>query len=96
LNSAAFALPGAGQFGNCGVGRYHGPGFTNADISLFKTFPVKETMKLEFRTEFFNAFNHANFSNPSSFFVPGLTGFGAINSTVGEPREIQFGLKFYF
>jgi len=96
LNSAAFALPGAGQFGNCGVGRYHGPGFTNADISLFRAFPVKETMKLEFRTEFFNAFNHANFSNPSSFFVPGLTGFGAISSTVGEPREIQFGLKFYF
>ncbi|MBS1842280.1 MAG: TonB-dependent receptor [Acidobacteria bacterium] len=93
LNPAAFALPGTGQFGNCGVGRYHGPGFTNADISLFKAFPIRETMKLEFRTEFFNAFNHANFSNPGSFFP---FGFGIISSTVGDPREIQFGLKFYF
>ena len=93
LNPAAFALPGNGQFGNCGVGRYHGPGFTNADISLFKIFPIKESMRLEFRTEFFNAFNHANFSNPGSFFP---FGFGIISSTVGDPREIQFGLKFYF
>lgn len=93
LNPAAFALPGTGQFGNCGVGRYHGPGFSNADISLFKLFPIRETMKLEFRTELFNAFNHANFSNPGSFFP---FGFGIISSTVGDPREIQFGLKFYF
>ena len=93
LNAAAFAVPALGQFGNCGVGRYHGPGFTNADISLFKSFPVRETMRFEFRTEFFNAFNHANFSNPNSFLGPG---FGLISSTIGDPREIQFGLKFYF
>ena len=68
LNPAAFALPAAGQFGNCGVGRYHGPGFTNADISLFKIFPIRERLRVEFRSEFFNAFNHANFSNPGSFF----------------------------
>jgi hypothetical protein len=93
LNPDAFATPADGTFGNCGVGRYHGPGLTNVDISLFKTFPIKETMKLEFRTEFFNAFNHANFSNPGSFFP---FGFGVISSTIGDPREIQFGLKFYF
>jgi hypothetical protein len=93
LNPAAFALPALGQFGNCGVGRYHGPGFTNADISLFKIFPIRETMRVEFRSEFFNAFNHANFSNPGSFFP---FGFGIISSTVGDPREIQFGLKLYF
>lgn len=93
LNPAAFALPAAGQFGNCGVGRYHGPGFTNADISLFKIFPIRERLRVEFRSEFFNAFNHANFSNPGSFFP---FGFGIISSTVGDPREIQFGLKLYF
>jgi hypothetical protein len=93
LNPDAFAQPALGTFGNCGVGRYHGPGFTNADISLFKIFPIKERMRVEFRTEFFNAFNHANFSNPGSFFP---FGFGIISSTIGDPREIQFGLKFYF
>jgi Carboxypeptidase regulatory-like domain/TonB dependent receptor len=97
LNPAAFALPGLGQFGNCGVGRYHGPGFTNTDISVFKIFPVREIMRFEFRAEFFNAFNHANFSNPGSFFAGGAGGgFGIISSTVGDPRIVQFALKLYF
>jgi hypothetical protein len=97
LNPAAFTLPGLGQFGNCGVGRYHGPGFTNTDISVFKIFPLREIMRFEFRAEFFNAFNHANFSNPGSFFVGGTGGgFGIISSTVGDPRIVQFALKFYF
>jgi hypothetical protein len=97
LNPAAFTLPGLGQFGNCGVGRYHGPGFTNTDISVFKIFPVREIMRFEFRAEFFNAFNHANFSNPGSFFAGGAGGgFGIISSTVGDPRIVQFALKLYF
>jgi hypothetical protein len=97
LNPAAFVLPGLGQFGNCGVGRYHGPGFTNTDISVFKIFPVREIMRFEFRAEFFNAFNHANFSNPGSFFAGGAGGgFGIISSTVGDPRIVQFALKLYF
>jgi hypothetical protein len=99
LNPDAFAMPATGQFGNCGVGRYHGPGFTNVDLSFFKIVPVRESMRFEFRAEMFNAFNHANFSNPNSFFAPftlGPGGFGAIASTIGDPREIQFGLKFYF
>jgi len=97
LNPAAFTLPGLGQFGNCGVGRYHGPGFTNTDISVFKIFPVREIMRFEFRAEFFNAFNHANFSNPGSFFAGGAGGgFGIISSTIGDPRIVQFALKLYF
>jgi Carboxypeptidase regulatory-like domain/TonB dependent receptor len=99
LNQDAFAVPGTGQFGNCGVGRYHGPGFTNVDLSFFKIVPVKESMRFEFRAEMFNAFNHANFSNPNSFYAPftlGAGGFGAITSTIGDPREMQFALKFYF
>ncbi len=97
LNPAAFADPAVGTFGNCGVGRYKGPGETNTDISLFKIFPIREVMRVEFRSEFFNAFNHANFSNPGSFFIQGAgTGFGVISSTIGTPREIQFALKLYF
>lgn len=96
LNINAFADPAAGQFGNCGVGRYHGPGLTNVDLSLFKSFPVRESMRFEFRTEAFNALNHANFSNPNSSYAPGLTSFGRIDSTIGDPRELQLALKFYF
>jgi len=92
-------MPANGQFGNCGVGIYHGPGFTNVDLSFFKIVPVRESMRFEFRAEMFNAFNHANFSNPNSFYSPsslGPGGFGAIASTIGDPREMQFALKFYF
>jgi hypothetical protein len=99
LNPGAFALPATGQFGNCGVGRYHGPGLSNVDLSLFKTFSIREAMRFEFRAEAFNAFNHANFSNPNSFYAPftlGPGGFGYITNTIGDPREFQFALKFYF
>jgi hypothetical protein len=93
LNPAAFALP-AGPFGNCGVGIYHGPGFTNVDLSVFKSFPVRESIRFEFRAEAFNAFNHADFGNPASFFPSG--GFGIISSTIIDPRELQLALKLYF
>jgi hypothetical protein len=93
LNPAAFAVPAQGDFGNCHVGAYHGPGNTNVDLSLFKSFPIREAMHFEFRAEAFNVFNHANFSNPGSFFN---SGFGVISSTIGDPRELQLALKFYF
>lgn len=93
LNPAAFSQP-SGDFGNCGVGRYHGPGFTNVDLSVFKSFPLRENMRFEFRAEAFNAFNHASFGNPASFFPAG--NFGQISSTIIDPRELQLALKFYF
>ena len=61
LNPAAFAVPALGQFGNCGVGRYHGPGFTNVDISLFKIFPIRETMRVEFRSRVFQRLQSCQF-----------------------------------
>ena len=64
------------------------------DLSVFKSFPLRETMRFEFRAEAFNAFNHADFGNPSSFFGGG--GFGVITSTVVDPRELQLALKFFF
>jgi hypothetical protein len=53
---------------------------------------------VEFRAEFFNAFNHANFNNPSGSYTASSanTSFAKITSTVGDPREIQFALKLYF
>jgi len=64
-----------------------------------KSVPVREDMRFEFRAEAFNVFNHVNFSNPNLFFAPfthGPGGFGAISSTIGDPRELQLALKSYF
>jgi hypothetical protein len=97
LNPAAFATPPLGSFGNCAPRAFHGPGIENVDLSLFKSFMIKEAWRLEFRSEFFNAFNHSNFTNPNATFTPaGLGSFGRSTATVTDPREIQFALKLYF
>jgi hypothetical protein len=97
LNPAAFAIPALGTFGTCAPRAFHGPGIENLDASLFKTFTLSERFKLEFRSEFFNTFNHANFTNPSSNFTTSSLGsFGKVFNTTTDPREIQFGLKLYF
>jgi len=97
LNSAAFSVPVTGFFGNCAPRAFHGPGLENADISVFKEFLFSEQRRLEFRTEFFQAFNHPSFGNPSANTAPASIGtFGRVTSTIIDPREIQFALKLYF
>lgn len=59
-----FCIPAPGQQGNSGRNSVYGPGFWNVDIGILKNFRLTEQVKLQFRTEFFNAFNHANFANP--------------------------------
>jgi outer membrane receptor protein involved in Fe transport len=93
FDSAAFAVPPLGSFGNAGRNLVTGPGSYNLDLSLFKSFPVREKMRLQFRTEFFNALNHANLSNPvASLSSPSV---GRILST-SAPRILQFGLKLVY
>jgi hypothetical protein len=72
------------------------PGQRNANLSLFKEFPLpRESMRLEFRAEAFNAFNHP-FFNPPSVRV-GSGRFGKVSSTPdGSERQVQLGLKLYF
>ncbi|MBI3678981.1 MAG: TonB-dependent receptor [Acidobacteria bacterium] len=80
-------------FGNSGVGIVRGPRMVNFDFNLGKTFPCGERHSLQFRAEFFNTFNHANFG------VPGVNlegSFGQITQTITEARVIQFGLKYRF
>ncbi|MGO9168686.1 MAG: TonB-dependent receptor domain-containing protein, partial [Candidatus Sulfotelmatobacter sp.] len=70
FNTCAFATNTViGSFGNAGRNIIQGPGVQNWDISLFKIFPISEQKRLEFRAEFFNAFNHYDpeFDNPGSF-----------------------------
>jgi hypothetical protein len=71
-----------------------GPAFFNLDFGLQKNIPVTERDHFEFRAEFFNIFNHANFNNPNSTLTSPL--FGQILSTVSNARQMQLALKFYF
>jgi hypothetical protein len=85
------------SFGDSGRNTVRGPGINNVDLSIFKSFKFNERSALEFRTEFFNAFNHTQFllsGNSSSVF--GFTGsFGQVTQA-RDPRIIQFALKLSF
>jgi hypothetical protein len=103
FDTSCFVDAPAGELGNSSRTPLSGPGFTNTDFSLIKNFvlPFREGMQLQFRTEFFNIFNHPQFYQPinaSSGQYADLdsAGFGVISSTVNNPRLIQFGLKLTF
>jgi hypothetical protein len=93
FNTNMFVPNSAGQYGNVGRNALLGPGLINLDSGLFKEIPVREQMRFQFRAEFFNTFNHANFSNPVSTLVS--PAFGRIQS-VGIARQIQLAMKFLF
>ena len=101
FNPCAFAAPAGGELGNANRAPLNGPNFINTDFSVIKQFTLPwENMGLNFRAEFFNLFNHAQFGLPVS---PGTGyadinggGFGAESFTVNNPRLVQFGLKLTF
>jgi hypothetical protein len=72
-----------------------GPGLIDWDFSIHKKIALSETRYFQFRAEIFNVFNHTNFSNPDGGFSDGPTSFGKI-ATAGDPRLLQFALKFFF
>jgi hypothetical protein len=84
-------------FGNSGVGIVRGPDQNSYDISLSKRFPLPwgESKNLEFRSEFFNAFNHPQFADPSVD-VTNPKSAGQITATSVAPRILQLALKFNF
>ncbi|HEX3437050.1 MAG TPA: TonB-dependent receptor [Pseudacidobacterium sp.] len=93
------------DFGNSGVGIVRGPGQHNFDLAVERAFPVKETLRFMFRTEFFNLTNTPQFGNPNTslgYTDPTLLNpsasptFGRITGTVANPRIIQFAGKFVF
>jgi hypothetical protein len=92
-----------------GQGTTSGPGFHRLDFSLFKSFNFTERYRMEFRSEFFNIFNHPNFNAPGFggngvVAISGATNFtnanfGEVGSTrdaPNDPRQVQFALKLYF
>jgi hypothetical protein len=99
-SSPACPFPKIGDgtaYGNLGRGAFLGPHQANFDMALTKTARVggvNEGALLQFRTEFFNAFNHPQFGNPGT--IVGSPSFGKIGSTSVAPRLIQFALKYVF
>lgn len=83
----------AGQFGNAGRNIARGPSFVNLDVSLLKSFPIRDRAQLQFRAESFNTANHPNFGLPISDLVS--PNFGRILSA-SPARLMQFGLKVIF
>jgi hypothetical protein len=97
-----FTTPCLGCVGNLGRNSFVGPGYWDADISIFKNFKMREKWNLQFRAEAFNAFNHTNFQLPgaNSFNSVGNNriksqNFGQAAGTF-NPRNLQFGLRLAF
>ena len=103
INPAAFAVPPAGTFGNAPRDVATGPGTWQIDMGLGKQLLVNERVRLQFRAEFFNIFNHPQYGQPQSDFSAGPGVFGSIIAPLntgpvgtGTPRQVQFALRFVF
>jgi hypothetical protein len=81
-------------FGNAGPGSLWGPGVVNFDLTAVKAFKIRESVRMEIRGEFFNAFNNPHFSNPNT--SRSSSSFGRITGTTLIPRQIQLGAKLTF
>lgn len=98
FNPNAFLQPLPGTYGNVGRNVLNGPGLVATDLALAKNFQLSERFNLQFRSEFFNVFNHTNFNAPNPVVYAAATGApsptaGVITSTSTTSRQIQFGLK---
>ena len=90
-------MPTAFAYGNEGRNLLHGPGVENVNFSLFKNFPIKERLFLQFRMETYGLFNHSNFGNPSA--TINTSSFGNIttlNAMGPGSRVVDFALKLQF
>ena len=109
INTAAFSLPAQGEIGNAAKGQFRGPNYVNLDAGLSKEAPLfTERVRMQFKVEVFNVFNHNNYFNPglSSTDTSGngivakgvnlsATGAGAVRAGY-DPRIGQLALKLLF
>jgi hypothetical protein len=91
----AFAPTDPFTFGNCPANSVRGPGFKSMNLSVFRSVPVGNERRLELRIETFNLFNWVNYGFPAAN-ISNPNTFGRITSTLGDPREMQLAVKFYF
>jgi len=98
FNAGAFIQPLPGTYGNAGRNILQSPALVETDLSLTKVFSFADRLKLQFRSEFFNIFNHTNFNAPNPVVYASATGgpsptAGVISSTTTTSRQVQLGLK---
>lgn len=97
-----FRLPAVGTLGTAGTTLYRGPGTNNWDLAIFKTFPVRERFRVQFRTEFYNAFNHTQFTAVDSLARFDTATGAQVNPRLGQftaasdARRVQLALRFLF
>ena len=101
FNPNAFVTPVTGTYGNVGRDPLRGPGLAELDFSILKATPISDRAKLQFRAEFFNLFNRANFGTPNTVVYTAANSSasptaGVITGTSTTSRQIQFGLKLLF
>jgi hypothetical protein len=94
FNRAAFAQPEPGTLGDLERNAAVGPNFWNIDLAISRLIRIGATQRLELRLESFNLLNHFNWGNPVTNFNAGT--FGRITSQAGDPRIMQFGIKYDF
>jgi hypothetical protein len=106
LGSSVIVPPAQGTFGSMSLFEIYGVGYWDWDVSLIKTWKIKERLTTQFRAEFYNVTNTTHFNTPASTLSSPAT-FGASSATpdigqnspivgTGGPRKIQLGLKFIF
>jgi hypothetical protein len=96
-NNNNFTNPDLVTFGNCApqLGGLRGPRYTDVDLSLHKDFLLTERFRLQFRTDFVNAFNHVQLNAPNMGLGPTMGQIGAAQGAQ-PPRNIQLALKLYY
>lgn len=93
FNTAAFANPAAGTFGNAGRNIIRQPGTNNWDLSVAKHFPIQERLRVQLRGELFNVFNHLSYNRVETEL--GNRGFGTVVGA-DPARVIQFAMRLEF
>jgi hypothetical protein len=96
INTNAFTNPASGTFGNSGRNSLRADWGRNLDLSLFRSFPITESKRFEFRAEAFNATNTPIMGTPDTNLLDGPGFFGAVSYTANTERQLQMALKFYF
>ena len=95
FDTSQFSEPTAFTYGSCGFNTVRGPGSKSMNLSVFRSVPLSAARRLEFRLEGFNVFNWTNFDFPGAN-VSNPGSFGKITTSLGDSREVQLAVKFYF
>src|SRR4029450_3466688 len=94
LNRAAFEPPASGTFGNFVRNSATGPAFWKVDLAVSRLLALSGSQNIELRLEVFNVTNHFNWGTPVSNLLSAT--FGRILTMTGDPRILQFGIKYGF